>query len=168
MGGAIYYALELDQPIRTKSHADWDAKHQNDPATKNDAAKRQSHVATSLAENMWGVLEKDIMRRFSAPQGAPQDSFIATVDQALMLQNDPRVQTWLKPTPGTLTHRLAAIEDPQKLVNQIFLTVLGRLPDAEELKAATALLRDHPKERAEIIQELVWGLLASAEFRFIS
>jgi hypothetical protein len=168
MGGAIYYGLELDQPIRTKSLAEWDAKHKNDTATKNDVAKRHSHLTTSLATNLWDVLEKDIMRRFSAPQGAPQDSFIATVDQALMLQNDPRVQTWLKPNPGTLTHRLAAIEDPQKLVGQIFLSVLGRLPDAEELKTATALLRDHPKERAEIIQELVWGLLSSAEFRFIS
>ena len=53
-------------------------------------------------------------------------------------------------------------------MSQIFLTVLGRLPDVEELKTATALLRDHPKERPAIIQELVWGLLASAEFRFIS
>ncbi|MFM8931667.1 MAG: hypothetical protein ACKOS8_07310, partial [Gemmataceae bacterium] len=141
---------------------------QKDPATRADTTQRRSHEADAVAGNLWDVLEKDVMRRFSAPPGAPQDGFIASVDQALMLQNDPKVQAWLKPNPGTLTHRLVAIGDPGQLVRQVYLAVLGRLPDADELKVATALLRDHAKERDRVIQELVWGLLASAEFRFIS
>lgn len=168
MGGAIYHALELDQPIRTKSLADWEKNHEKDPASRKDVSKRENHVTLAIAGNMWDTLEKTIMRRFSAPQGAPQDGFIASVDQALMLQNDPMIQTWLKPDPGTLTHRLAGIQDSQQVVSQIYVAILGRLPDADEVKAATTLIHSNPRDRAAIIQELVWGLLASAEFRFIS
>lgn len=168
MGVSIYHALELDRPVRAKAMADWEARHQKDPATRADTTQRRSHEADAVAGNLWDVLEKDVMRRFSAPPGAPQDGFIASVDQALMLQNDPKVQAWLKPNPGTLTHRLVAVADPGQLVRQVYLAVLGRLPDADELKVATGLLRDHAKERDRVIQELVWGLLASAEFRFIS
>lgn len=168
MGVSIYHALELDRPVRAKAMADWEARHQKDPATRGDITQRRNHEADAVAGNLWDVLEKDVMRRFSAPPGAPQDGFIASVDQALMLQNDPKVQAWLKPNPGTLTHRLAAIGDPGQLARQVYLAVLGRLPDADELKVATGLLREHAKERDRVIQELVWGLLASAEFRFIS
>jgi hypothetical protein len=45
--------------------------------------------------------------------------------------------------------------------------VLGRLPDPEEVKAAKGLLEVRPMERGDAVRELVWGLLASAEFRFI-
>lgn len=168
MGGAIYHALELDQPVRAKAFAEWEAKHQGDAKMKNDAAKRESHVTTAVAVNFWDTLEKDVMRLYSAPAGAPQDGFIATVDQALMIQNAPSVHTWLKPNPGTLTHRVAAIESPNEVARQIYLAVLARLPEAEETALVTKLLNENPKERAAILQELVWGLIASAEFRFSS
>lgn len=168
MGGAIYHALELDQPIRTRAMAEWETRHQNDAKLKNDAGKRESHVAAAIAVNFWDTLEKDVMRRYSAPAGAPQDGFIATVDQALMIQNAPSMQAWLKPNPGTLTHRLATIENPGEIARQIYITVLARLPDADEIAFVTKLLNENPRERAAILRELVWGLIASAEFRFSS
>jgi hypothetical protein len=164
----MYHALEIDQPVRAKALAEWESKHQGDAKAKNDAPRRETHVTTAVAGNFWDTLEKDVMRRYSAPQGAPQDGFIATVDQALMILNAPSVQEWLKPNPGTLTHRLAAIESPNELARQIYLAVLSRLPVAEETSFVTKLLNENPKERAAIIRELVWGLIASAEFRFSS
>ncbi|MFM8271935.1 MAG: DUF1553 domain-containing protein [Gemmata sp.] len=168
LGGAIYHALELDQPVRTMALRTWDAKHQADPKLKSDAAKRQQFVANAVAQNFWDTLEKTVMRRFSAPAGAPQDGFHATVDQALLLQNDPSVQSWLKPNPGTLVHRLAEYEDDGKVAEQVYLAVLGRTPDREEIAYVTKLLKENPTERAAILRELVWGLLASSEFRFSS
>jgi hypothetical protein len=167
MGGAIYHALGLDQPARDKASAEWEKKQGKDPASDKDGAKRREHLATAVAGNLWDLLEKDVMRRFSAPPGAPQDGFIASVDQALMLQNDPKVQAWFKPEPGTLTHRLAGVTDPELVVRQAYLAVLGRLPDPGEVKAAKGLLEVRPMERGDAVRDLVWGLLASAEFRFI-
>jgi hypothetical protein len=46
------------------------------------------------------------------------------------------------------------------------LSVLGRLPDAEERAMVVDLLGVPAGERAGVLQELLWGLLASTEFRF--
>jgi len=164
--GATYVALELDRPIRTKALADWDSQHPNDPSVRDDIAKRDLFVNTALAVNMWDTVEDHIVERFSAPAGNPQDSFFATVDQALMIQNDPNYQSWLKANDGTLIARLTAIEDPNVLADQLYLSIFCRRPDADEAHMVTDLLIQNATDRAAIVQELVWGLLASTEFRF--
>ena len=164
--GAMYVALELDQPIRTKALADWNTQHQNDPSTRDDIAKRDLFVNTAVAVNMWDTLEDPIVERFSAPAGNPQDSFFATVDQALMIQNDPTYQSWLKANDGTLVARLSTIEDSNQVAHQLYLSILCRKPDAEEIQRVSELLNQNATDRVAMIQELVWGLLASTEFRF--
>lgn len=166
MAGGMYIALGLDQPVRVKALADWEATHQNNPEDREDARKRQVFVGTVTADHMWGALEKMIMRRFSAPAGTPQDVFFATVDHALMLQNDPIIQAWLQPNDGTLVQRLIDIEQPEQLAQQLYLSIVGRPPDADEVSMISNLLTEHAAERLTIVQELVWGLLASSEFRF--
>lgn len=166
MAGATYIALELDQPVRAKALADWETSHQNNPVEQADSEKRQVFVNAAVADNMWNTVEDLIVTRFSAPAGAPQDGFFATVDQALMIQNDPTFQSWLKVGDGTLIPRLAAIEDPQRLADQLYLGILGRLPEADEVRRVGELLSENAAERAAIVQELAWGLLASTEFRF--
>lgn len=166
MAGGMYIALGLDQPVRAKALADWEATHPNNLEDREDARKRQVFVGTVTADHMWGALEKMIMRRFSAPAGTPQDVFFATVDHALMLQNDPIIQAWLQPNEGTLVQRLIDIEQPGQLAQQLYLSIVGRPPDADEVSMISNLLTEHAAERLSIVQELVWGLLASSEFRF--
>jgi len=166
LAATIYAALDIGRAVREKALADWNAS-QSDSVDLHDERKRQMFVEDATAGHMWGALEKTIMRRFSAPAGAPQDGFIATVDHALMIQNDPLVQAWLQPADGSFVQRLMAMEDGKELANNIYLSLLGRFPDAEEVEMVTHLLTKHASERLSIAQELVWGLLASAEFRFI-
>lgn len=166
LAATIYVALDMGRAVREKALADWNAS-QGDSVDCHDKRKRQMFVEDATAGHMWGALEKTIMRRFSAPAGAPQDGFIATVDHALMIQNDPLVQAWLQPADGSFMQRLIAMEDGKELANNIYLSLLGRFPDAEEVEMVTHLLAEHASERSSIVQELVWGLLASAEFRFI-
>ena len=40
------------------------------------------------------------------------------------------------------------------------------MPQAQEVQRVGTLLDQFPDQRTEIVQELVWGLLASSEFRF--
>lgn len=166
MSGATYTALEMDRPIRVKALTEWETSQQGNPADLVDARKRQAFVSGKVAENQWDTVEDLVVARFSSPAGAPQDGFFATVDQALMIQNDPTFQAWLKGAEGTLIHRLAAIEDPAVVAQQLYQVVLGRTPDADEETMVRELLTQHASERAAIVQELVWGLLASTEFRF--
>lgn len=166
MAGSTYFALEMDRPARAKALADWETNHQDNPAERDDLKKRQIFVTTAVTGNMWDTVEDLIVTRFSAPAGSPQDGFFATVDQALMIQNDATYQSWLKTSDGNLVQRLTAIEEPERLASQLYLCVLCRTPDADEIAMVQEMLRQNSADRVSIVQELVWGLLASSEFRF--
>ncbi len=164
--GATYTALEMYRPVRVKALSEWEANHQTNPAERDDVAKREQFVSAALAANQWDTVEDLIVERFSLPAGAPQDGFFATIDQALTLQNDPAFQNWLKPASGNLTERLMTLEDSKQLADELYLSTLCRLPDDEERTMIRELLNHDPAQRATIVQELIWGVLASAEFRF--
>ncbi len=170
--GATYTALEMYVPAREKALADWQSMSHANPADKEDVKKRQSYLVKALAVNMWDTVEDLVVSRFSLAAGSPQDGFFATVDQALTIQNDPSFQNWLKPSPGNLVQRLSAEKDPNRLAEQLYLSLVCRLPDDEERSMVGDFLRRHSEDAnveapAAVVQELVWGLLASAEFRFM-
>jgi hypothetical protein len=107
------------------------------------------------------------VERFALPAGSPQDGFFATVDQALTIQNDPQFLAWLKSSPGNLVERLMGMEDPDKFAEQLYLSILCRRPEQQERAMVLQMLASHAQERQSIVEELVWGLVASAEFRFM-
>ena len=48
----------------------------------------------------------------------------------------------------------------------MYLSVLTRLPSDEERKDLTGYLKTPGKARATALQEVMWALMTSAEFRF--
>jgi hypothetical protein len=96
---------------------------------------------------------------FANPPGQPQ-TFEPRTDQALLLANHPSLRSWLAPG-STLATRLNSLPLPTR-VEELYLSVLGRLPDEEERKEATEFLTRQPKD----IGDLAWALLTSPEFRF--
>lgn len=166
MSSATYFALEMHRPVTAKALAEWHSKNQDNTADRDSAVKRQEFVTTAVAVNLWDTVEDLIVTRFAAPAGAPQDSFFATVDQALMIQNDTTFQGWLKASEGNLIQRLEAVPEPELLASELYLAILCRRPDADEINMVRELLTRASENRSAMIQELVWGLLASSEFRF--
>jgi hypothetical protein len=104
-------------------------------------------------------------RAFGSPAGTPQE-FDATLDQALFLANGPTVRAWLAPRAGNLTDRLTALKTADAVAEELYLSVLTRMPTAEERKDVADYLASRPKDRPAALQEMAWALLASAEFRF--
>jgi hypothetical protein len=100
-----------------------------------------------------------------AGQGGQKTGFDATANQALFLINGPLVQGWLEPTGGSLTERLLKLEDNGQLTDELFLSVLGRQPNAEEAAEFQSVLGE-ADDRTQAVKDLIWALLASAEFRF--
>ena len=97
--------------------------------------------------------------------GEADDDFSATLDQTLFLKYGTAVRGMLPPRGGNLTARLGAISNPDAVADELFAAVLTRRPTADEradvgdtLKAAS--------DRQSALNELVWALVASAEFRF--
>src|SRR5262249_26450201 len=106
-----------------------------------------------------------VVRSFaSAPGNA--EHFDARTDQALFLANGGLVRGWLARRPGNLTDHLLALKADDAVAGDLYLSVLTRQPTAEEGKDVADYLRGRPKDRAAALQEMAWGLLASAEFRF--
>lgn len=91
--------------------------------------------------------------------------FQASVNQALWMGNGPDVATALAASGGTLSERLLALGDAA-VADELFVAVLSRPPDAAETAEVVARLKDRADDRAAAIAELVWGALASVEFRF--
>lgn len=103
---------------------------------------------------------------FGGRPGLPAQSFEATLDQTLFLTYGPAIRGWLNPNKLNLTGRLAALNDADAVTEELYLSVLTRQPLAEERKEVGDYLKDRSADRAAALGELVWALVASAEFRF--
>jgi hypothetical protein len=104
---------------------------------------------------------------FGGVAGQPDTRFQATLDQALFVNNGNPLRDWIAPRAGNLVDRLAKLTDAAAASDELYLSVLTRLPSDDERRELTEYLNNRPvAERTAALQELVWALLASAEFRF--
>ncbi|MFT5324017.1 MAG: hypothetical protein ACI8P0_001877 [Planctomycetaceae bacterium] len=102
---------------------------------------------------------------FGSVPGQPEGDFSASLPQALFLANSETVTAWVPAKLANLTERLAALDDSNQIADELFLSVLTRLPE----EAERTLIKEHlvagKADRPKAVAALVWSLLASAEFR---
>lgn len=103
---------------------------------------------------------------YARPAGQPEGGFEPSLFQALFLGNGAPLNSWLKPQPGNLVDRLLKLTEPERVADELCLSVLTRRPTADETALIAGFLKDRTKDRALALQELAWALIASAEFRF--
>lgn len=110
--------------------------------------------------------ETTFVSLYGGQPGASADPQDATIHQALFFANGSLIQTWVAPFGGGLVDRLNKTADANQAAEELYLSVLARRPEPEELAEVRLYLDLRPgDQRAAAIQELVWGVLASAEFR---
>lgn len=119
-----------------------------------------------IEENVFEKLVKpnsgSFIAMFGGGAGQPQDDFFATADQALFYGNGGTIHNWA----GVLANPLSAQKEPKLLAEEMYLHVLNRRPTDDEVAAVTTYLQSRADARVPAIQEMVWGLLSSTEFRF--
>jgi hypothetical protein len=121
-------------------------------------------------DSPWGRLRNDLenqaggwVREFEYPT----DPFQVAVDEALFFSNNERVQNdLLRDANDWLVGRLKATESDEELIRTLWIHVLTRQPDDEELATAQAWLSRDATERFDSIRSLTWALLAGPEARF--
>lgn len=109
-------------------------------------------------------LQDRFAKAFANPPREPETEFSPTVKAALFYLNDSVVLGWLKPAAGNLAERLLKTTESDKLAEEMYLSVLTRLPSAEEKKDVADYLTKHAASRETAIRNLLWSLLASNEF----
>jgi len=60
---------------------------------------------------------------------------------------------------------LGKIQDPGKIAEEMYLSVLARFPEEEELQTLKDYLEKNENRRDAALGELGWALLTSTEFR---
>ena len=105
------------------------------------------------------------MLTYAEPAGTPEVDFIPGLNKALFLMNDRLIQDWLKPQKGNLVERLTKQKTPQAIAEEMYLSMLARLPEEEEIATVADYLKQNEKRRAAALGDLTWALLTSTEFR---
>lgn len=123
---------------------------------------RERQIEENVFEKLIRPNTGSFVTLFGGGAGQPQDVFFATADQALFYGNGGTIHSWA----GVLAGTLSAQQDPKLLAEEMYLHVLSRRPTDEETATVTAYLQSRADARVPAIQEMVWGLLSSAEFRF--
>jgi hypothetical protein len=148
---------------RAGVEAEWQKNHPT--PDKAAQAARTREIDQALNDKLQPSV-RVFVSLFAAGPGQPQQSFQATVDQALFLANGGQVRSWLAPADGNLTDRLVKLTDPSETAIELYLTVLSRLPTAMESAEVTNYLANRAADRPAALQELEWALFSAAEFRF--
>ena len=139
-----------------------------DDASKNDPAKvraRAIEIEDRTVDKLKGNFNAFITV-YGAGAGQPQNEFFATADQALFVANAGVVTSWASPAAGNVADRMVQEKDVKKAAEDLYLTILSRPPTADESEEVAKALTAQADKKAECVQEWVWGLLTSAEFRF--
>ena len=149
-------------------------KDANKSDTK-DSVEPKPDDHASAAEVGWQVRKKvygDFQRElqtlftvFSRLPGQPDNGFQPSVDQALFLLNSEQMVKFMK--ESVLLDRLSHLQKPDELADELYLAVLSRHTTEEERSDVAELVEaaSDRKQRREIVRQIVWGQLLSAEFR---
>lgn len=88
-----------------------------------------------------------------------------TMAQALHLMNAPEIEAKIADPAGRVATMVRQEVPTDKLVDQLCLAAIGRLPDQEQRSVAKVLFQGQPVREAA--EDFVWTLLNSYEFLFI-
>jgi hypothetical protein len=102
---------------------------------------------------------------FGGQPGLPDSGATTNLDQTLFLKFGGSIRSLLAPGAANLADRMLKLTDAAAQADELFLSVYSRPPTADEKKDVADVLRT-ATDRTAAVQELIWSLLASSEFRF--
>lgn len=107
----------------------------------------------------------EFVTMFGSVPGQPEGEFAASLPQALFLANSETLSGWVPARLGNLTEQLTGLDDSRKIADELYLSVLSRMPEDDERTLVKEHLEAGKADRPKAVAALVWSLLASAEFR---
>jgi hypothetical protein len=93
----------------------------------------------------------------TSDDSATQDTF---------LKSGPLLTEWLQPNENNLVNRLQEMESASSLAEELYLSVLTRMPTKSETESILEFLRGFGDDRMAGLQGLVRSMLCAAEYRF--
>ena len=128
-------------------------------------AQRQLIALRQATDKLQGNIDV-FANLFASGVGQTADEFFASPDQALYMSNAGAVFTWAAASGQNITQRVVAQNDSGLGAADLYRTLLAREPSATEAAFVGEQLTAAGDGRAAVAQDLVWGILTGAEFRF--
>ena len=117
-------------------------------------------LQAKLSTNM-----KPFRQLYGTRPGEPEEGFVSTLDQTLFVKHGGHLQNLIAPRNGSLIERTAKLTEPSLVAEELYLSVYNRPPTDEERREVAEML-PAGANRSQVLTEIVWAMLASAEFRF--
>ena len=106
-------------------------------------------------------------RGFAGLIAQPSDDFQIGVNEALLFSNNNRVvQEFLGEGGGTLLAKVKDLKDAKQAIDLLVRSVLCRPATDEEKQLLAEYIAKRGDRQLEACRQVVWALIASAEFRF--
>jgi hypothetical protein len=133
-------------------------------ATEQQKQAREKQVLRGAMDKLQGYI--DIFSNlYASGVGQTSDDFFASPDQALYVANGGAVFSWSGPNGSNIASQLLQMNDPQSVATKLYEGLLSRTPTALEQQFIVEQYATAGDHRQSVIQELVWSILAGAEYR---
>jgi hypothetical protein len=116
------------------------------------------------ADKSWTEWQGKFDKALANPPREPEVEHSPTVKAALFLMHDANVIAWIKPEGENLAARLMRLDDPAALADELYVSILSRVPADDEKHAVANYLAAKADQRERAVCNLIWSLLASNEF----
>jgi hypothetical protein len=103
---------------------------------------------------------------FGTRAGEPEDGFNASLDQTLFLKHGQAIRGLIAQRSGNLLDRVLKLTDNAAVADELFLSIFTRPASPEEKQDIADALKGQ-SNRPAAMAEVIWALIASAEFRFV-
>ncbi|HWA97323.1 MAG TPA: DUF1549 domain-containing protein, partial [Pirellulales bacterium] len=130
------------------------------------AADRPTVESQLIEARTYEAIRRSLTTFVSLYGGLPGEDFAASLDQALFFGNAGVIDGWIKATPANLADRLQKATTDRALAEELYLSVFARMPSEDERARVRQYLESRKKDRPLAIEEMIWALLSSNEFRF--
>jgi hypothetical protein len=111
-----------------------------------------------------GSPRRQFTTAFGYDPSTRRDEIQSSIPQALAMMNSPLITTALRGTGNTmLARKLGTIKGDSALAHELFLRVLGREASPSELATCLQFIKQ-TTNRIEAFEDILWGLVNSAEF----
>ena len=149
--------LDVEVPAQpTPAATTTESKSENTDAEK--SAKPQS------AEGRFDPIKQKFLKAFANPPMEPEGDFAPSLRAALFLMNDADLLKLLDSQPGNLISRLQSLDTPDRIADELYLSILTRPPTPDEVAELADQLQRAGDQKQPVLKQLAWALLASTEF----
>ena len=145
-------------PAAPPATATTSAESKPDTTDADKAAKPQS------AEARFDPIKQKFLKAFANPPMEPEGEFAPSLRAALFLMNDADLLKLLDAQPGNLLTRLQTLDTPERIADELYLSVLSRRPTVDEIADVADQLQRAGEKKQVALKHLAWALLASTEF----